>query len=266
MRKDILEQKQLILDMIAKNAPKQQICNVLNCKHDTLNRYMKKMGIEYAGNQSSKGISQPQRRTHASEYLYNGSTVQSHKLKLVLIRDGYFEHKCSGCHNTEWMGQPIPLELDHIDGQHFNNELSNLRLLCPNCHAQTPTYRAKNKRTVREKSEVDKILNNLEETHNLSIKEEKIVKPKTVNICKTCETPYEKCGNERGKYFCSDYCYRKSTEKFDITPEELSKLVWEMPTTNIAEMYNVSDNAIAKRCKKYNIEKPPRGYWMKNKG
>jgi len=41
------------------------------------------------------------------------------------------------------MGGPIPLELDHIDGCRSNNQLQNLRLLCPNCHALTPTYRSK---------------------------------------------------------------------------------------------------------------------------
>lgn len=43
------------------------------------------------------------------------------------------------------MGQPIPIELDHIDGNPENNELDNLRLICPNCHAQTPTYKGANK-------------------------------------------------------------------------------------------------------------------------
>ena len=52
---------------------------------------------------------------------------------------------CSECGITEWNGKPITLELDHIDGHHYNNDISNLRLLCPNCHSQTPTYRAKNK-------------------------------------------------------------------------------------------------------------------------
>ncbi len=52
---------------------------------------------------------------------------------------------CSVCSLSEWRGQTIPIELDHIDGDCFNNDRSNLRLLCPNCHAQTPTYRGKNK-------------------------------------------------------------------------------------------------------------------------
>ena len=42
------------------------------------------------------------------------------------------------------MGKPIPLELDHIDGNHYNNELINVRIVCPNCHAQTETNSGKN--------------------------------------------------------------------------------------------------------------------------
>ena len=51
---------------------------------------------------------------------------------------------CSRCNLTEWLGQLIPLELEHIDGDNSNNSLENLCLLCPNCHALTPTYRGKN--------------------------------------------------------------------------------------------------------------------------
>ena len=48
--------------------------------------------------------------------------------------------ECTTCRlGPEWNGKPLTLELDHIDGDRLNNELSNLRLLCPNCHAQTET-------------------------------------------------------------------------------------------------------------------------------
>ena len=78
-----------------------------------------------------------------------------------LISEGIKEHKCECCGLSEWLGEPIPLELDHIDGDHYNNTYKNLKILCPNCHAKTPTYRGKNKRritseTVRTKKEREK--------------------------------------------------------------------------------------------------------------
>ena len=53
-------------------------------------------------------------------------------------------HQCEVCGLSEWMKQPIPIELDHIDGDADNNSADNLRLICPNCHAQTPTYKGAN--------------------------------------------------------------------------------------------------------------------------
>lgn len=53
-------------------------------------------------------------------------------------------HQCEVCGLVEWNGQPIPIELDHIDGNADNNTVDNLRLICPNCHAQTETYKGAN--------------------------------------------------------------------------------------------------------------------------
>lgn len=51
---------------------------------------------------------------------------------------------CLHCDINEWLGQPITLELDHIDGNNKNETRENLRFLCPNCHALTPTWRGRN--------------------------------------------------------------------------------------------------------------------------
>jgi predicted nucleic acid-binding Zn ribbon protein len=72
----------------------------------------------------------------------NGDRASSFlKTYLLDIR----ERKCEVCGMTEWMGQLAPLELDHKDGDPTNNELDNLRLICPNCHAQTENYKGRNK-------------------------------------------------------------------------------------------------------------------------
>ena len=56
-----------------------------------------------------------------------------------------YGYKCMCCGISEYNNKPITLELEHKDGNSENNDLVNLELLCPNCHSQTPTYKAKNK-------------------------------------------------------------------------------------------------------------------------
>ena len=79
-----------------------------------------------------------------AKILTYGSRAATHALKLRLIRCGLLSRRCSLCRMENWLGRPMPLELDHVDGNRFNNLFVNLRLLCPNCHALTSTYRGKN--------------------------------------------------------------------------------------------------------------------------
>lgn len=68
-------------------------------------------------------------------------SVQTSKRYLIETRG----HICEICKGSEWMGQPIPLVKDHIDGNPENHSLLNLRVICCNCDAQTPTYKGRNK-------------------------------------------------------------------------------------------------------------------------
>ena len=116
--------------------------------YQTTNRRIQKLDIDithFTGQAWNRGkITGPKR--HIEEYLKENSVVQSFKLKGRLIAEGLKEHKCECCGITEWNGKPAPIELDHINGNHHDNRLENLRILCPNCHAQTDTYRGMNKK------------------------------------------------------------------------------------------------------------------------
>lgn len=67
------------------------------------------------------------------------------RIKQRLLESGKLEKKCYNCENTTWLSKEIPLELEHKNGNNTDNQIENLTLLCPNCHALTGTYRGKNK-------------------------------------------------------------------------------------------------------------------------
>lgn len=78
------------------------------------------------------------------EVLVEGRFTATATLKRRLIAAGIKAAECEVCGGQRWNGAPMPLELDHLNGRRDDNRLDNLRLLCPNCHAQTSTYRGRN--------------------------------------------------------------------------------------------------------------------------
>ena len=129
------ENETTIVNWLNVNTPLSEIARNLSIKYDTLKRYLDKNKICYTTNQNRKGKPHAELRKPASYYIENDVLVNAHTLRKKLIEDGLKEYKCECCGMSEWLGKPIPLELHHINGNHYDNRLENLILLCPNCHS-----------------------------------------------------------------------------------------------------------------------------------
>ena len=162
------------------------------------------------------------------EYLNNNMVVRGSTLLKKMIKEEIKEHKCEKCKNTEWQNNPIPLQIHHIDGNHFNNNLDNIQFLCPNCHSLTNSFAGK--------------------------------KNKKKYFCKKCGkqiTKYSKSG------LCQD-CSHEAQRKYEKpTKEELVLLFIEFKNFyNVAKHFKCSDQIIKKWCKSYDL--PVHAKEMKN--
>lgn len=181
------------------------------------------------------------------EILVKNSTYTNvTSLKKRILDANLLEYVCSCCGNTGiWNGKPLTLELHHKDGDNTNHELANLEFLCPNCHSQTNNYGSKNIRIHK------KEYNNSEK--NLTVKPKK-----TVNYCKDCG-----CIITSRAKLCNSCNFKarriENAKNFQlvglsqISRDDLKSLIRKYPFTKIGDMFNVSDNAIRKWCKKYNL-------------
>jgi hypothetical protein len=87
-----------------------------------------------------------------SEVLVEHSTyVNLLQLKKRLVAESVLTYACAICGLSEWRGQRIVLQLDHVNGVGDDHRLENIRLLCPNCHSQTETFCGRNMRVRRAK-------------------------------------------------------------------------------------------------------------------
>lgn len=89
-----------------------------------------------------------QRIIEAGEFETHGGIVtkgETKRTQAYRFLEEEYGHKCAICGLSEWMGQPIPLIVDHIDGNSLNHKIENFRLVCGNCDMQLDTYKSKNK-------------------------------------------------------------------------------------------------------------------------
>lgn len=136
---------------VSENISWSQVLNFLNLSlaggnYKNIQKKVKEMGLDTShfkgrgwnlGGVASNSIP-------LQQCLIKGKKIRNDIIKNKLIKAGHLEEICEGCSiGTLWNGKPLTLELDHRDGDRTNNLRENLRLLCPNCHSQTPNFRGR---------------------------------------------------------------------------------------------------------------------------
>lgn len=244
------------------------------------------------------------RKPNEEIFSENSNAAATYVRKLVKTKK-LLPEGCQMCNVVDsWNGKPINLQLDHINGIRHDHRLENLRWLCPNCHSQTDTFCGRNSKFITRKKTSDedlisalktsrtirqalqkvgldigihyKRVKRLTTEFNIQVgselpKLEKLIipvhtacltPPKEGKHCKTCSELIDPMFVNCSK------CYNSFTKPTKISwppKEELEKLVWEQPCIVIAKQLGVSDSTLDKRCRRFNIKKPPMGYWAKKK-
>lgn len=113
----------------------------------TVKKIIQKLNLDishFTGSNWNKGLTSDKHpsiiKKDISEILIENSGWSSSGIRIRLLKEGLKEYKCECCGLSEWQGNPIPLQLHHLNGVHTDNRFENLQLLCPNCHALTDNY------------------------------------------------------------------------------------------------------------------------------
>jgi hypothetical protein len=149
-------------NFILNGLSQRQIAKIKGCTQSTIGRWLRRYNITKSDTIKRKCIQCGQPiNTGPAKFCSNTCCARygflsrmnswlngTHFPGIVAIRH-YLEelrgHKCEVCNTSEWMGRPIPVEVEHKDGHSENDSPDNVILICPNCHAQTDTYKNKNK-------------------------------------------------------------------------------------------------------------------------
>jgi Zn finger protein HypA/HybF involved in hydrogenase expression len=166
------------------------------------------------------------------------------KLKIKLIQKGNLKKECDICKlGSTWNDKPLTLQLDHINGDHYDNSFDNLRLLCPNCHSQTDTFTGRNMKNSKIKNNCEKKLYDKQDI----IKDKEKVKIEDTS-CKKCNKQITK----RSKSKLCLICVRYQSRNVERPPYE--SLINDVNTIGVlptSRKYNVSNTTIIKWIKNY---------------
>ena len=113
-----------------------------------LKKRIEELGLDISHFDSTRDAREASIKYSLEEIMVEDSSYQNTtKLKERIIAANIIPYECAICGNKgEWQGQKLVLQLDHINGKHFDHRKENLRFLCPNCHSQTHTCSGRNKK------------------------------------------------------------------------------------------------------------------------
>lgn len=218
--------------------------------YDQLKKYISEFNLDTShqlGQAHWRGKNQPSRnKIPLEEILRDNVHYGTNALKKRLLANGYLEHRCYKCKNVTWNELPIPLELEHINGTRTDNRLENLTLLCPNCHAQTATYRGKN---IKKRASVGMVYeDSLKESADISVRVRVSPGARLLRVCVSCPKVL-KCKATR----CRD-CYnaaRRTKIQWPPVAALLEKLNNGVSYLALSRELGVTDNAIRKHIKSH---------------
>lgn len=247
----------------------------LNVPFSTFKRIALALNI-YKTNQSGIGL---RKRTSSNIEIINrilsgvyNPYITGNTLKTRLLKYDLIDNVCDVCGlSNTWNDKPLVLQLDHIDGNNRNNKKENLRLLCPNCHTQTSTYTGRNnvKKNKADYSNLHEVVSNNNPLYisqlcsllgirkgntNCKTLNKELIKQ---NIKSNIQLKCLQCNKNITNRNKSGYCNKCShILQYKVEHPSKQKLIEELKESNLyalGKKYGLSDNAIRKWMKNYNI-------------